>query len=104
VVKVFNSIFWKHLLEKGTPTGTPDRIALPVAGADGPAKQTVFDLVDQLGFDPVDGGSLEESWRQQPRTPVYIKDYDAEHAIQALGEATPQRLPDFRAAAAEPPA
>jgi 8-hydroxy-5-deazaflavin:NADPH oxidoreductase len=101
VFKVFNGIFWKHLLEKGVPAGTPDRIASPVAGADGPAKQIVFGLVDQLGFDPVDGGSLEESWRQQPGTPVYGKDYDAAQAAKALAEATPERLPDFRARVAD---
>ncbi|MDT7748207.1 MAG: 8-hydroxy-5-deazaflavin:NADPH oxidoreductase, partial [Pseudonocardiales bacterium] len=78
VFKVFNGIFWKHLLERGAPSGTDGRIALPVAGADGPAKQLVFDLVDQLGFEPVDGGTLDDSWRQQPGTPVYGKDYDAE--------------------------
>lgn len=34
-------------------------------------------LVSQTGFDPVDGGSLEESWRQQPSTPAYCCDHDA---------------------------
>lgn len=97
VLKVFNGIFWKHLLENGAPTGTDGRIALPVAGADGPAKQAVLDLVDQLGFDPVDGGSLEESWRQQPGTPVYGKDYDVEGVRKALAEATSERPADFRA-------
>jgi predicted dinucleotide-binding enzyme len=97
VLKVFNGIYWKHLLDGGLPAGTPDRIALPIAGADGPAKQTVFDLVDQLGFDPVDGGSLEQSWRQQPGTPVYGKDFDAEKARQALADARPERTAEFRA-------
>ena len=97
VYKVFNGIFWKHLLEKGVPAGTPDRIALPVAGADGPGKQAVFGLVDQLGFDPIDGGSLAESWRQQPGTPVYGKDFGAERAAKALAEASPERSEAFRA-------
>jgi predicted dinucleotide-binding enzyme len=97
VVKVFNGIYWKHLLERGKPTGTEGRIALPIAGADGPGKQTVFELVDQLGFDPVDGGTLEESWRQQPGTPVYGKDYDVENTRKALAEAEPERPADFRA-------
>jgi 8-hydroxy-5-deazaflavin:NADPH oxidoreductase len=97
VVKVFNGIYWKHLLERGKPAGTDGRIALPIAGADGPAKQTVFELIDQLGFDPVDGGPLEESWRQQPGTPVYGKDYDAENTRKALAEASPERPADFRA-------
>lgn len=98
VYKVFNGIWWKRLLENGVPAGTGGRIALPVAGADGPAKQQVFALIDQLGFDPVDGGTLEESWRQQPGTPVYGKDYDAEQTRTALAEASPERTADFRAA------
>jgi predicted dinucleotide-binding enzyme len=98
VFKVFNGIYWKHLLERGTPAGTADRIALPIAGADGPGKQSVFALIDQLGFDPVDGGTLDESWRQQPGTPVYGKDYDAENTRKALAEASPERPADFRAA------
>jgi predicted dinucleotide-binding enzyme len=97
VFKVFNGIFWKHLLTEGKPAGTVDRIALPIAGADGSAKQTVFELVDQLGFDPVDGGTLEQSWRQQPGTPVYGKDYNAERTRAALAEATPERSAEFRA-------
>jgi predicted dinucleotide-binding enzyme len=98
VFKVFNGIYWKRLLERGTPTGTEGRIALPVAGAPGPGKQQVFELVDQLGFDPVDGGTLADSWRQQPGTPVYGKDYDAERAVTALGQASPERQDAFRAA------
>jgi predicted dinucleotide-binding enzyme len=97
VLKVFNGIFWKHLLERGAPSGTDGRIALPVAGADGPAKQLVFDLVDQLGFEPVDGGTLGDSWRQQPGTPVYGKDYDAEGVRKALADAPPERPAEFRA-------
>jgi predicted dinucleotide-binding enzyme len=97
VLKAFNGIFWKHLRDNGVPAGTPGRIALPIAGADGPAKQAVFDLVNELGFDPVDGGSLEESWRQQPGTPVYGQDYDVEHAVKALAEAPEQRSNAFRA-------
>src|SRR3954469_8935562 len=58
VIKAFNNIYAKHLLELGKPRGTPDRIALPVAGDDAAAKKVVMDLVDQLGFDPVDAGTL----------------------------------------------
>jgi predicted dinucleotide-binding enzyme len=97
VYKVFNGIWWKHLLENGAAAGTPGRIALPVAGAPGPEQLVVFDLVDQLGFDPVDAGSLEQSWRQQPGSPVYGKDYDAERTRQALAEASPERPDAFRA-------
>ena len=76
VVKVFNSIYFQHILDKGRPPGADGRIALPVAADDASAKQTVSALVDAIGFDPVDGGPLDESWRQQPGTPVYGTDLD----------------------------
>ncbi len=98
VFKVFNGIFWKHLLEGGLPRGSAGRIALPVAGDDAAGKQIVFGLVDELGFDPVDGGPLAESWRQQPGTPVYGADLDAEGAIRALADASSERPGAFRAA------
>ncbi|HEY0279135.1 MAG TPA: NAD(P)-binding domain-containing protein [Solirubrobacterales bacterium] len=99
VFKVFNGIFWKHLLEKGAPAGTEGRIALPIAGDDDANKKIVSDLVDSIGFDPVDAGSLAESWRQQPDTPVYGKDFDAEGVKKALAEASPERPESFSLAA-----
>ncbi|PRX95418.1 hypothetical protein CLV72_10925 [Allonocardiopsis opalescens] len=97
VVKVFNNIYASHLLTRAVPPGTPDRIALPVAADDQSAKQKIMRLVDELGFDPVDAGGLSESWRQQPGTPVYGTDLDAEGVRKALASASPERLPDFRA-------
>ena len=99
VFKVFNGIFWKHLLDGGLPRGSAGRIALPVAGDDAASRQIVSDLVDELGFDPVDGGTLAESWRQQPGTPVYGADLDADAAIRALAAASPERPEAFRAEA-----
>jgi len=97
VYKVFNGIWWKHLLNRGEPKGTEGRIALPVAGADGPAKERVKQLVEDLGFDAVDGGTLADSWRQQPGTPVYGKNFGAEAALAALSEAPEERPAEFRA-------
>ena len=89
VVKAFNNIQALHLMEKGTPAGSPDRIALPVAGDDAQAKQVVMELVEELGFDPVDAGTLDESWRQQPDTPVYGTDRDADGVREGLAAARP---------------
>jgi predicted dinucleotide-binding enzyme len=97
VFKIFNGIFWKHLLENGQPQGAVGRIALPIAGDDPAGKEIVSALVDQLGFDPVDAGPLSESWRQQPGTPVYGSDLDVERAKRALVEASPERTDAFRA-------
>jgi 8-hydroxy-5-deazaflavin:NADPH oxidoreductase len=87
VIKAFNNIYARHLLELGRPKGAAGRIALPVAGDDAAAKAIVLKLVDELGFDAVDAGGLDESWRQQPGTPVYTKDFDAEGVRRALSEA-----------------
>jgi predicted dinucleotide-binding enzyme len=99
VYKVFNGIWWKTLLNGGMPAGERDRIALPVAGADGAGKQTVLALVEELGFDGVDAGTLAESWRQQPGTPVYGKDFGIVDTITALAQAAPERPAEFRASA-----
>jgi 8-hydroxy-5-deazaflavin:NADPH oxidoreductase len=97
VVKAFNNIYARHLLERGKPRGTQGRIALPVAGDNGRAKDIVIKLLDELGFDGVDAGSLDDSWRQQPATPVYATDKDAAGVRRALTEAKPERTDAFRA-------
>jgi predicted dinucleotide-binding enzyme len=102
VVKAFNNIYARHLMEKGRPKGSPGRIALPVAGDDERAKQVVLRLIDELGFDGVDAGGLDESWRQQPGTPVYATDFDAAGVRRALAEATRERRAEWRATAASP--
>jgi hypothetical protein len=102
VVKAFNNIYSQHLLERGKPAGSPGRIALPVAGDDPAAKAIVLGLIDELGFDGVDAGPLDQSWRQQPGTPVYGTDLDAAGARRALAEASPARKPEFSGTAASP--
>jgi predicted dinucleotide-binding enzyme len=97
VVKAFNNIHAEHLQTHGKPAGTAGRIALPVAGDDADAKAVVMQLVDELGFEPVDSGSLAESWRQQPGTPAYGKDFDSDGVRRALAEAAPERTAAWRA-------
>ncbi|WP_250467318.1 MULTISPECIES: NADPH-dependent F420 reductase [unclassified Caballeronia] len=97
VIKAFNNIYAAHLRNHGKPAGTAGRIALPVAGDDHKAKKVVMQLVDEIGFDPVDAGDIDDSWRQQPATPVYTADLDAEGVRHALHEASPLRKPEWRA-------
>lgn len=101
VVKTFNNIYAQHLMERGRAKGAPDRIALPVAGDDPRAKDVVIRLLDELGFDGVDAGGLDDSWRQQPGSPVYGTDFDAAGVRRALSEASPTRPAGFRAAATD---
>jgi predicted dinucleotide-binding enzyme len=97
VIKAFNNIYAQHLLERGKPKGAPGRIALPVSGDDEKAKAVVLKLIDELGFDGVDNGGLDSSWRQQPGTPVYGTDLDAEGVRRALAAASPERTVEHRA-------
>ncbi len=97
VIKAFNNIYAQHLRDHGRPPGSPGRIALPVAGDERAAKSTVMGLVEELGFDAVDAGPLKESWRQQPESPVYAADLDADGVRRGLAEASPERPEDFRA-------
>ena len=102
VVKAFNNIYARHLLELGRPKGAATRIALPVAGDDPLAKEVVMQLVEQLGFDPLDAGGLDESWRQQPGTPVYTSDLNADGMRRALAQASSKRPPQFQATEKSP--
>lgn len=97
VIKAFNNIYAEHLLKNGRPAGSKDRIALPVSGDDLRAKAKVMSLINDLGFDAVDNGSLDESWRQQPGTPVYATDRHTEDLRRGLSEADRQRKPEFTA-------
>jgi len=102
VVKAFNTMNYKKLLELGRPAGTRGRLAIPVAGDDARTKDAVLRLIDQLGFDGVDDGGLDNSWRQQPGTPVYDKALDSASVRQALAEARNERTSQWRAAGSGP--
>jgi predicted dinucleotide-binding enzyme len=87
VVKAFNTIYWEHIRDKGRPAGDPERLAIPIAGDDAEAKKLVSDLIDEFGFDPVDGGRLADSYRQQPGAPVYGEPGNADAIREALAAA-----------------
>lgn len=74
VIKAYNSIFYGSLASSGRQKNEIPRIALPIAGDDMRAKEIVAGLIDDSGFDVLDYGSLLDSWRQQPGSPVYCTD------------------------------
>ena len=74
VVKVFNSILAESIKDMGRPKGKKNRIALAVSGDDTKAKEVVFKLVEELGFDPFDMGNIAQSWKQQPGSSIYCRD------------------------------
>jgi predicted dinucleotide-binding enzyme len=74
VVKALNSITADSLVTQGRPSGSQDRIALPVAGDDCRSRLAAMQFLDELGFDAIDTGPLADSWRQQPGQPAYCSD------------------------------
>ena len=97
VIKAFNNIFAASLLETAVPRGTKGRIALPVAGDPLDARAAVLRLVDDLGFDPLDAGDLDNSWRQQTGAPAYCRDLEFAALQRALAEAERNRIGEYRA-------
>ncbi|HTF80969.1 MAG TPA: NAD(P)-binding domain-containing protein [Cytophagales bacterium] len=84
VVKVFNSILATSVQDKARPQDVKERIALTVSGDNDEAKKVVFGLVDALGFDSFDSGSIGRSWMQQPGAPIYCRDLQLEELIKRV--------------------
>ncbi|MGW0432276.1 NADPH-dependent F420 reductase [Micromonospora sp. NPDC003197] len=90
VVKTFNTMYWDHLRDFGRQSSAQFRYALPVSGDDDRTKRTVFDLIEQIGFDPVDAGTLASGGRrQQPGTPAYGADLTAAQLRDRMGVPAP---------------
>jgi predicted dinucleotide-binding enzyme len=78
VVKSLNQLGYHQLDELWRPRGAPDRIAIAAAGDDRAAVDAVMRLIDRLGFDPVDAGSLEAGQLLEPDGSPYAITYSAE--------------------------
>ncbi|HEX8890920.1 MAG TPA: NADPH-dependent F420 reductase [Pyrinomonadaceae bacterium] len=86
LVKAFNTIYFKHLQEQGrTDVPTDERRAIFLAGDDEEAKQVVGRLIEEIGFAPVDTGSLKNGGRrQQPDSDIYNRDITGREAQKLL--------------------
>jgi predicted dinucleotide-binding enzyme len=89
VVKAFNTIYWEHLRDQGDPSRPMDeRRVIPLAGTDDEAKEIVATLIDDVGFAPLDLGSLRDSRRMEPGQPIYNQSLTRPEARERLGETT----------------
>jgi hypothetical protein len=87
VVKGFNTMYWETLRDEARPDAPLDeRLVLFLAGDDPEAKTVVADLVEQIGFAPVDVGGLAESHRIEPGQPLYNEPMTPPEARTKLGE------------------
>lgn len=93
VIKAFSNQLAYTLENKGTSEGTKGRIAMAIAGDDPAQKQVIIDVVNELGFDAVDGGSLSDSWKEQPGTPAYCTELTKAELIEALKKADKEKAP-----------
>jgi len=71
VVKSFNHLGYFKFEKSRLPKGAEGRIAMAAAGDDRAAVAAVLELLDALGFDPVDGGRLDAGLALQPGGPVF---------------------------------
>ena len=96
VIKAYNSILAGSLLHAAFPKDTASRIALPVSGDDKKSKDLVSGLIRDSGFDALDVGNLQDSWRQQPGSPVYCTDLTLTQLKKFIGKAKRELLPARR--------
>lgn len=96
IAKAWNSIGMASFEASGRPKGQPGRIALPVAADRARDRNVAMALVEDTGFDAFDAGTLADSWRQQPGSPVYITDLSYGELAPALASAERKRLPRRR--------
>lgn len=101
VIKAFNNIVAPSLAGKAVSAESSNRIALSIAGNNDEQKQILMKLIDEIGFDAIDGGSLSESWRQQPGEPAYCQDLNKDKLKAALQEADISKRAENLAAADE---
>jgi predicted dinucleotide-binding enzyme len=96
VIKAYNSILYRSLVNSGLPGADAFRLALPVSGDDKQSKDLVSILVDDSGFDSFDYGSLLDSWKQQPGSPVYCTDLTLPQLKKSIEKARKELLPGRR--------
>jgi predicted dinucleotide-binding enzyme len=72
VVRAFSMVDAADMSGDGHPEGDPQRRALALAGDDPAAKRIVTRLYEECGFDALDLGSLDESWRVDPGQPAFV--------------------------------
>lgn len=96
IVKAFNAILATSIRDFGRRKRETNRIAIAVSGDNMKAKQTVCSLIEELGFDPFDVGSIAQSWKQQPGSPVYCRDLNVvelKKRIEGMGDCWAEMRP-----------
>jgi 8-hydroxy-5-deazaflavin:NADPH oxidoreductase len=72
VVRAFSMLDAADMSGDGHPPGDPKRRALALAGDDQQARELAARLYDEFGFDALDLGGLDESWRVDPGQKAFV--------------------------------
>jgi predicted dinucleotide-binding enzyme len=88
VAKAFNHIGFEAIVTDGTPEGTANRRALATASDFPEAAELVTRIYDEFGFDTVNVGGLDESWRVERDQPAYVVRQNREELEANLTRAT----------------
>jgi len=96
IVKGFNNITSYGMVNNGKPKDADSRIALPISGDDIEQKKVIMNLVNDLGFDAFDAGSLKESWRQDIGEPAYCTESSFQELPSLLQNANSSKAKRLR--------
>ncbi len=84
-VKAFNSIYFKVIEEKAFRSGD-ERIAVQICSDDEQAKETVKQLIEDIGFAPQDLGDLSKGVLFEPDAPLYNQNLKIGEAEKLLSQ------------------
>jgi predicted dinucleotide-binding enzyme len=93
VVKSLNHLGYFKFEKSRLPRGTPGRVGMAAAGNDPAAVAEVLQLIDTLGFDAVDAGSLEAGLALQPGGPIFGAGHSAKELSNLLSREAVVPLP-----------
>lgn len=96
VIKAYNTILAGSLICSGLKRGAAMRLALPVSGDNKQSKDLVATLINDSGFDSLDYGMLQDSWKQQPGSPIYCTDLTLPQLKKSIAKANKELLSERR--------
>jgi predicted dinucleotide-binding enzyme len=87
VVKSFNHIGYHEMEDDSMDPGSPLRRAIAVVGDDDGARAVIAGIIDDIGFDAVDGGALANGRALEPGHPAFGRELSASELSRLLSPA-----------------
>ncbi|WP_430647751.1 NADPH-dependent F420 reductase [Agromyces sp. GXS1127] len=84
VVKSLNHLGYHDMEDDPMPPGSPLRRAIAVVGDEAAAREVVARIIDDLGFDAVDGGALANGRALEPGHPAFGRELSSSELARLL--------------------